>query len=493
MSCAALIQGCTLGPDFRRPELSTAASYTGVRPVTPPSQRIRVGRDIPAEWWTLFRSHELKGLIERAFINNPDLASAQASLAQVRENLASQQSGTLPSFQASAMSRYQSIASGMFGNPNGPDYRFAIYDISASVSYTVDLFGKVRRQIEDQTAQEEYQRFQLEAAYLTLAGNIVANAVQEASLRGQLASLEELAELQRQGLDILRQQAQLGAVAESAVLSQASAFNESQANLIALRQQLAQSRHQLAVLTGRFPGEPLPEEFTLDDLQAPTELPLSVPLKLVEQRPDVRSAEAAAHSASAQVGVATAKMFPDISLKADLGSFATQASQLLMPGSGIWGVGLNLAQPLFEWGKNTHAQQAAIAGFQQAAAKYRSSVLQAFQDVANTLKNLEADHQTLEVQASSVQIAQENLTLAQAQSETGGLSYLALLDSQRNYKQAQLGWIKARATLLGDSAALFQALGGGWWNRTPPHHSPHRQNGELTMPDSVHSRGGARP
>lgn len=464
--CAVLTPGCTLGPDYHRPDLPATARYTP-QPVTLTGQHLKLDRDIPSEWWGLFRSPKLKVLIAEALAHNPDLASAQAALAQVRENLASQQSGTLPSFQGSAMTRYQSISSGMFGNPNGPDFRFSIYDISASVSYTVDVFGRVRRQIEDQAAQEQYQRFQLEAAYLTLTSNLVANVIQEASLREQIDTLQALLALQEQGLAILRQQAQLGAVAESAVLSQASALNESRANLIALRQQLEQSRHQLAVLSGRFPGESLPGTFTLAELQTPAELPLSLPVKLVEQRPDIRSAEAAAHSASAQVGVATAKMFPDLTLKADLGSFATQASKLLTPGSGIWGVGLNLAQPLFEWGKNVHAKNAAIAGFEQAAAKYRGTVLQAFQNVADVLKNLEADQETLDVQAASVHLAEQNLALAQAQAATGGLSYLALLDSQRGYKQAQLGWIKARAAQLADSAALFQALGGGWWNRKP--------------------------
>ncbi|WP_082411638.1 efflux transporter outer membrane subunit [Methylogaea oryzae] len=459
--------GCMVGPDFQRPAAPNVQNFAD-QPAEMPNQRLAAGQDIPAEWWTLFRSEKLKRLIEKAFARSPDLESAQAALTQAKESLFAQEGSLMPALDISGMGKRLSLNSGMFGDPNGNGgIMMAMYNASLNLSYTIDTFGALRRQLEDLGAQVDYQRFQWEAAYLNLASNIAAAAIGEASLREQIGILQDVAVSQEQSLEILNQQWRLGATTWSAVLSQESALNQARADLVTLRQQLAQTRHRIAMLAGQLPGEALTEEFTLADLQLPEEIPLSLPSKLVEQRPDIRSAEALLHSASAQVGVATAKRFPDLTINASIGSFATKAGMLFTPASEIWSQGFNLAQPLLQWGKLSHGLDAAKAAFAEAQAKYRSTVLQAFQNVADVMKALEADHQVLTVQQNASRIAAENLALSNAQIQAGALSYLNLLDAQRNYQQARVGLAKAQAARLSDSAALLQALGGGWWNRPP--------------------------
>lgn len=471
-AAALFPSGCALGPDFARPAAPETKAYTE-GPLTghiAPSasaagQSLRTGRDIPAQWWNLFHSHALNALIERAIKRSPDLQAAQAALVQAQENAYAQQSSLFPALDAAVSGRRQEINTALFGNPTGGSRLFNLYNASVNVSYTLDVFGAVRRQIETLSAQADFQRFQLEASYLTLSANIVTTAVLEASLRAQIAATQSVMEARRQQLALVTRQFELGGASQLDVLAQTSNLEQIKATLPPLTLQLAQARHRLTVLVGESPGNGLSEQFELADLHLPRELPLSLPSKLVEQRPDVRAQEAQLHAATAQIGVATANMLPNFTLTASIGSIATQLGNWFAPGSAIWNTALNLAQPIFHGGQFIHQRRAALAAFQQAAARYRSTVLQALQNVADTLRALEYDAATLKAQDTTERAAADSLAVTREQYRTGAVSYVALLDAERTYQQARIGQVRAQAARFADTAALFQALGGGWWNR----------------------------
>ena len=333
------------------------------------------------------------------------------------------------------------------------------------VSYTLDAFGANRRQVESLKAQAEFQRFQLEATYLTLTSNVVVAAVQEASLRAQITATEQVIQIETEVVQIFRRQQELGAIAMADVVAQEATLAQLQATLPALRKQLAQQRDLLARLAGRFPSEELAERFELSRLELPQELPVSLPSKLVEQRPDVRAAEAQLHSASAQVGVAVANMLPQITLSAGAGTSATQLSQWFVPGNQFWLLGASLTQTLFDGGTLLHRKRAAEAVLDQAGAQYRASVLTAFQNVADTLRALQYDADALKAQVAAEHAASESLAIARKALELGSISYLSLLNAEQIYEQTVISLVQAKANRYADTAALFQALGGGWWNR----------------------------
>jgi NodT family efflux transporter outer membrane factor (OMF) lipoprotein len=466
-----LSSGCTLGPDFQRPATPNVKAYTNkqtalqITSASNATQTLTLGKDIPGLWWTLFRSPPLNALIEQGLKHSPDLQAAQAALIEAQENMTAKEGSLFPALDASFNRTRQKTSGALFGNPGGGGSLFTLYNASVQVSYTLDVFGAIRRQIEGLSAQADYQRFQLEASFLTLAGNIVTTAIQEAALRDQITATEAMINAQARQLDVIKQQAELGGAAQTAVLAQQSALEQTRTNLPVLQKQLAQIRHQLSLLVGRFPNNEPTTQFHLSDLKLPEQLPLSLPAKLVERRPDVRAQESVLHAASAQIGVVTAGIFPDFTISANAGSIATKAGDLFIPGSYIWSAGANLLQPIFHGGEFTHKRRAAIAAYEQAAAQYKSTVLKAFQNVADTLKALEFDAAELSAQESAKQSAFDSLELTQAQFQIGSVGYLDLLNADRTYQQARIGHIKAQATRLADSAALLQALGGGWWNR----------------------------
>lgn len=469
-----LFSGCTLGPDFTRPPSPDTKSYTtgkqSNRITTTSSksgaaQSLALGKDIQGQWWTLFHSPALTKLIEQAMKRSPDLQAALSALTEAQENASAKQGSLFPALDAKANATRQKVSGAQFGNPDFPGSVFTLSTASLQVAYTLDVFGAIRRQIEGFEAQAEYQRFQLEGAFLTLASNVVTTAIQEASLRAQIDATQEIIKAQTRQLDLVKQQFELGGASKVDILAQQSTLEQTRTTLPPLQQQLAQNRHRLTVLTGELPSTELVAQFKLSDLHLPEELPLSLPSKLVQQRPDVRAQEALLHDASAQIGVATARLFPDFTINANVGSIATRLGDLFVPGSAIWSFGGNLLQPIFHGGELIHKRRAALAAYEQAAAQYRSTVLQAFQNVADTLSALEFDAAELKTQDAAVQAASDSLELTQVQYQVGAVSYLSLLNSERDYQQARIGQITAQASRYADTAALFQALGGGWWNR----------------------------
>lgn len=469
---AVLMSGCAVGPDFQKPAPPAVKGYTAEPLSTHSSsadatvqlQQFDAGRDIPAQWWELFHSQALNRLVERALKANPNLQAAQATLRQAQENVYAAEGTLYPSVNANG-SVVRQKTSGAQNNQRFPGSLFTLYNASVSVSYGIDLFGVARRGLESVEAQQQFERFQLEGAYLTLTANVVTTAVQEASLRAQIAATSDIIDAETQQLDMLQKQFSVGGVSKSSVLAQQTALAQTRASLPQLEKQLTQIRNQLSALAGYFPSENGVASFDLDMLQLPQELPVSLPSKLVEQRPDIRAAESQLHAASAQIGVATANMFPQLTLSAGAGSVANSAGDLFSAGSGIWSVGAGLLQPIFRGGTLLHQKRAAVAAYDAAAAQYRGVVLSAFRDVANVLDALQSDNRIFAAQTAAAQSAADSLDITRKQYQIGAASYLGLLNAQQAYQQTRIALAQARASRYADTAALFQSLGGGWWNR----------------------------
>jgi NodT family efflux transporter outer membrane factor (OMF) lipoprotein len=471
LSLSLLLASCAVGPDFLKPRGPDVAGYTPEPlPATASSdvvggaaQHFLSGRDIPGEWWTLFHSEPLNQLIEESLKTNPTLTAAQATLRQARENVLAQRGVFFPQVDGNFSIAREKISTASFGIP-GASSIFTLTSGSLNVSYLLDVFGGERRQFESVAAQAEFQRYQLEAAYLTLTSNVVAAAIQDASLRAQIAATQEIIDAQSQQLQVLQRQYQLGGIAWAAVLAQQATLDATRATLPNLEKQLAQQRNQLTALAGRLPSEEISQTFDLTKLQLPEDLPVSLPSKLVEQRPDIQAAQAQLHAASAQVGVAIANMLPQITLSGSYGNAVTDAAQIF-DGPGVWSIGAGLAQPLFHGGTLLHEKRAAEAAFDAAAAQYRNTVILAFQNVADSLRALQSDATALAAQVAAERSASDSLAIARSQYQIGAIDYATLLNAETTYQQAHVNRVVAQATRYADTAALFQALGGGWWNR----------------------------
>jgi NodT family efflux transporter outer membrane factor (OMF) lipoprotein len=300
---------------------------------------------------------------------------------------------------------------------------------------------------------------------LTLSSNVVVTAVQEASLRGQLEATTRLLELQHRLTDFVQRQRTLGTASELDVLAQQSAEAQTAQTLPPLQKQLGQTRDALSALLGRLPSDEPEETFSFGDLTLPTDLPVSLPSKLIEQRPDVRQAEESLHAASAAVGVALADMLPQFAITGDVGSSALKLGQLFTPYTGFWDVGASLTQTLFDTGALLHKKRAADAALDQAAAQYRAAVILACQNVADTLRALQSDADALKASVDAARAAKQTFDLAERQLKLGTISLVAVLNAEQSYRQAELSLVQAQANRYADTAGLLQSLGGGWWNR----------------------------
>jgi NodT family efflux transporter outer membrane factor (OMF) lipoprotein len=466
--------GCAVGPNYKRPAAPNVPGYTPTLPTTTSSspnvaggeaQTFAQGHDIPGDWWTLFHSKALNDLIERSLKNNPDLKSAQAALLVARENTAAQRGAYYPSVSGSFSATRAKTSNEVSPVPNAPVFQYSLFTPEVSVSYTPDVFGLNRRTVESLKAQQEQARFVVAATNITLSSNVAAAAIQEASLRAQIDATNELIKINTNMLDILRKQFEKGYVGRLDVAAQEAQLAQIAATLPPLLKQLAQQRDLLAVLAGGFPSQDLAEKFELSSLQLPQELPLSLPSKLVEQRPDVRQAEENLHSASALIGVARANRLPSFNLTGDIGSMALAFGNIFSAGNGLRDVTGSVTQPIFEGGTLLHKERAARAAYVQADEQYRSTVLTAFQNVADTLHALEQDADALKAAVAARDATKVTLDLTMQQMKVGYVSYLALLNAELTYQQAVITLVQAQSNRYADTAALFQALGGGWWNR----------------------------
>ena len=461
------VQGCAVGPDFHRPAPPQVASFEPKDSVPGPtsadSQVIVQGMDIPAQWWTVFHSEALDDMVKQAIAHNADVAAAEAALRQARELLYAQRGALLPTvdagFQAQRARTSATIAPVLTNNQQTYD----LYTPQVTISYAPDVFGGVRRQIESAAARADSQKFQTEAVYLTLTSNVVQAALLESSLRDQIAATRDIITAETKLLELMRQQRGAGQIAGADVAAQETALAQAQQTLPPLEKQLTQERDLLAVLAGRYPSEGPGGTIDLADLALPHQVPVGLPSTLVERRPDIRAAEENLHAASAEVGVAIAARLPSITLTANGGSAAETIAGLASSPNLFWGLSAGVTQPIFEGGQLLHQQKAAEAAYDQAREQYRSTVLQAFQNVADAMQALQLDDEALNAAVTAEQAAARSLDISKRQVQVGEVSAVSVLNAEQAYHQARISLIQAKAARYSDTVALFQALGTGGW------------------------------
>lgn len=475
LAASMLLGACAVGPDFKVPSAPDVSGYTPeplatatVSAATPggTAQRFDRARDLPGQWWTLFHSKDLNTLVERALAANPDLQAAQAALTVAKQNVYAQEGLLFPAINGNFTGTRQQAPIATPSDFGAENPTFNLFTTQLAISYVPDVFGGTRRSIEALAAQADSQRFALEATYLTLTSNLAGAAVQEASLRGQIAATKSIIKIETDVLSLLQRQYKLGYIAESDVVAQQAALAQVEQTLPPLEKQLAQERDLLAALSGSLPSQGLPQKFILSGLRLPRDLPVSLPANLVEQRPDVRAAQANLQAASAQIGVAIANRLPNITLTGNPGSTALALNQLFMPGTEFWSISGSVTQPIFQGGTLLHRELAAKAAYKQAAAQYRSTVVTAFQNVADALRAIQSDAVALQKAVASERATAKSLDITRKRMQLGDINYLALLNAQQAYQQALISLVQAKAARYADTVALFQALGGGWWSRS---------------------------
>lgn len=472
-----LTSACVVGPNFKAPAPPPVSAYTQQRSDTESTaatpgvpggnaQHVIAGADMPADWWALFHSRTLSDLIEQALAHNPDLKAAQAAILVAHENTLAQHGAYFPQVSAGAsVTREKDPSATLAPVPANNSFAYTLITPSVSVSYTPDVFGLNKRTVENLAAQEQATRYQMIATNITLSANVAEAAITEASLEDQIATTNELIGISRQILSLLQYQKSKGYIGGTDVAAQQTLLAQLEASLPPLMKQRDQQNDLIAVLTGRYPAQAPAEHFTLASLTLPSDLPLSLPSVLVEQRPDVLQAQENMHAASAQIGVARANRLPNFNLTANAGSNALAIGQLFGPGTGFWNIGAALLAPIFDGGTKLHQERAARYAYTQTAEQYRSTVLTAFQNVADTLVALDQDAKTLKADAAAADAAKASLDLARLQYKDGYAAYLAVLNADQAYQQARLALVQAEADRFTDTVALFQALGGGWWHR----------------------------
>ncbi len=471
--CLLFVTGCTVGPDFVRPEPPKLEQYTGGTKPGPTlaaegqAQHFLEGADVVSGWWRLFNSTKLDTLIKEALTRNPGLQAAQASLRQSQDNLRAGYGVFYPQVDAGFDATRQKFSQTRFGGSSASSI-FNLYTLSATVSYALDIFGGERRAVEGLQAQVDFQRYTLDGTYLALIGNIVTTAIARAAYQEEIRATAQIIDLEKEQIRITDLQYQAGTVPYSNVLTLRSQLSATEATLPPLRQRVSQADHLLSALSGYAPSEWAPPQIDMADLNLPVDLPVSLPSKLVRQRPDILAAEAQLHSASAEIGVATAALFPSFTLNGSYGAENRSFDSLFKNASSIWSLGANVTSPLFHGGTLRARQSAAIQGYNQYLADYRQTVLSAFVQVADTLRALEHDAETLDAQSRAVASAENALKLTQANYEAGLVNYVQVLIADNLYYQAKIGYLQALAQRLQDTVALFVALGGGWWNAETP-------------------------
>ncbi len=470
----ASLTGCAVGGDFTPPAPPKVEHYTR-EPL--PSQAAAGGAapevfdsalDVPARWWTVFGSQRLDELVEQALVANPTIASAEAALKIAHENVIAQRGFFYPTVQAQYSPSRQRNAVGTIAPTlasNVPVY--SLYTAQLGISYAPDVFGLNRRQVESLVAQEEQERDQLRAARVTLANNVVAAAMQRAMLEAQVQATRSIIAAEADALSRLKKQLETGYAGRLDVAAQEAALAQAESSLPPLERQLEQTRDLLSALVRNDPSQALPE-ISLDEFTLPQSLPLSLPSRLVEQRPDVHAAMEQLHAATAQFGVATADLLPQLAINATYGGVSTSPGDMFRPDNIFWSLVGSATQTLFDGGTLLARRRAAEAGVDQALAQYRTTVVQALQNVADTLYALDTDSRAMQAAIHGEDAARISLDLTRVQVDTGYANYLAFLSAEQTYQQAVLIRLSARGTWLGDTAALFQALGGGWWNTADP-------------------------
>jgi NodT family efflux transporter outer membrane factor (OMF) lipoprotein len=460
--------GCASGPDYTRPESLYVTEFATVEHPTKTVESPGVhggsqqfaNSTTPGEWWKEFKSDKLNNLIVQALDASPSLAAAQATLRQAQHNRAASSGATeLPQINAKLGAQRLGANNAAAGLPQG-ERTYDLYSATVAVSYDLDLAGGNRRALEALTAQADYQSYQLEGSRLTLAANLVLTAITQAQLAAQIDATNTLLRGQAEQIAITRKRAELGAGTQLEILALEAQMEQTRAGLHGFQNKKEQTRHLLAVLSGNAPVGKSSHDFELADFSLPGTLPISVPSEWVRRRPDVRASEALLQTASAQYGVAISKLYPQLTLTANLGSQALTTASLFGAGSLIWGLGGQLLQPLFNPGLRANTK-ALEAGMDAAKANYQQTVLQSLRNVADVLRTVENDalaQQSLESAHSS---ATRALKMVERQYALGSVSYLQLLLSQQQVQQAHINTLEVRARRLSNTVTLYQAMGGG--------------------------------
>ncbi len=462
LASTALLTGCAVGPNFQTPAPPASNRYSADQTVGADGQTVRLSAATPAQWWTAFGSPDLNAMVEEALKANPDLKSADAALRQAREDLAAQKGALFPSVDASYQAQRAKTSNALSPVLADNSDLYSLHTAELDVSYGLDVFGGTRRAVESAAAQAEAQRFQYEAARQTLIANVISGAVQEAALRQQVEAAEGQAKAARDILDFTRRQAAAGGLGQADIAAQETTVAEADQAVPPLKKALAQQRTALMVLLGRETGGTAFVGLDLDRVSLPADLPVALPAQLVRQRPDIRAAEANLHAASANVGVAVAARLPTLTLSASAGGSSPGLQSLFTQGNDFWTLTAGAAQPIFQGGALLHRQKAAEAAFDQAKAQYRSTVLNALKNVADSLDAVARDAEALKVAIAADTAAERSLQFSRRQLELGQIGALAERNVEQAAWQARSARAAAVAARYADTAALFQALGGGW-------------------------------
>jgi NodT family efflux transporter outer membrane factor (OMF) lipoprotein len=468
LSCL-LVASCAVGPNFKPPEAPPVTQYTSGQEPTKTiaadgkAQTFEAGSQVVQEWWQLFKSPQLDMVIKEAVAQNHSLQAALARLRQSQETLKAGYGVFFPQFGGSFQAQREKFSPAQFGTVF-PGSTFNLYTFTASVSYILDVFGEQRRTVENLAAQRDYQKFTALATNLTLLGNVANAAIAAAGYRAQIEATEQLIRLQEEQVRLTESQSTAGITPYAEVVSLKAQLAATEATLAPLRQNLSKSQHLLAALVGRTPGQWASPHFNLAEFTLPRELPVTLPSELVRQRPDILAAEGQLHAATANIGVATAALFPSFTLSGDIGKNVTDLTKIFSKAGNFWSFGGSVSQPFFQGGTLWFQRKAAIEATQASLEDYKQVVVTAFQQVADTLRALEHDAELLKAQSQALSSAQEALDLVQANYAGGMVNYLQVIIANNQYQQAKLGYIQAQALRLQDTAALFVALGGGWWN-----------------------------
>ncbi len=462
--------GCAVGPDYIRPDLGLPAGYlpgNEAPAVKNDAQRFVESHDVPAQWWLVYGSSKINNLVDMAFAQNPSVGEAIAALEQAKWNVRAQEGAFFPQVGGEWASTRQKLAAPEAAPSRYKGEIFTLHTPQVNVGFVPDVWGKNRRAVEALMSVADAQYYELEATYLTLATNVVLAVIEEAALADQIAATRDIVSINKRIFGVLDKEFKAGTASGLDVASQEAQLAQAQALLPPLEKAYAQQRNLIAVLTGNFPADADWAPTSLNDIRLARTLPVVVPSQLIEQRPDVRGAEAQVHAASAEIGVATANLLPQFGISGHVGSSARLLSDLFTPQSLVWSLTGSVMQPIFEGGTLRAQKHASEAAFLEAASVYRSTVLTAVQNVADVLRAIEADNNAVRTALAYEKASEKALNMVETELRAGQVAISVLLTSQQNYQQARLSVIQARALLLADTAALFQALGGGWWDREP--------------------------
>ena len=450
---AAVLAGCAAGPDFKHPELPAGADYADAA--------LPRGEPALAEWWTQFQSPDIDALVREALASSPNVAAAGAALRASEASLRSGSGVFWPRLDLAASATRNRISPFRLGAA-GSAVMFNLVTLEAAVSYTIDVFGGNRRAVEKLSAGVDYERALEQATLLTLTGNVVNAAIASGAYRAEIESLERLLALQQREAALVEVQWNAGTAPYSAVVSAREQVAATQAALPALRQRLAAANDLLATLSGSTPAQwkAVPPDFERIALPAP--IPLSLPSDLARQRPDIVAAEANLHAASAQVGIATAALFPTITLSANGGGMAPDLSSAGENSARFGSAGGTIDIPVFSGFSGIEEREAARELYEQAYAQYRQTVVNAFGQVADALHAIDNDAQLERAQREAHELAVRQHELAQANGAAGLASEQQVNLVAQAVEASRLNLIQARAQHLQDSAALYLALGRPW-------------------------------